>query len=1282
MAAHLYPGIKSLHLQLDTPYDLIRTDDIRDDLSSVKVWISDTTGFNPAIGEGSLVFDGLSLSIVISNLDTNKQYYVRYAFISKIDPSTYTISNELTQIVYDENTKVYGYLTNDPTGISTNSDGTGGDFSLAAGVFKVFNLSQEVTGNGVSYSIKPGSIVAVTGAYIDPVTGEYSCTGLTSDTGIVSFLATYGGVTIQQDWNIFKGLGGKNAPTIKLTSIPGEFIYKDQYATSSETSSATITAKLTNLTGIPVFSAKAYTSSNTLLGDISFTQVNPLEISITGAQFGFYGVNTKIVVVTAALDTVEDSSIIYRINNGTDQITVELTNPAHPIPAGFDGSTTSSDYVGSGTKIYVKQGNIPLKVDPTSPYEELGSWNIFSISSSGITCDPTPIIGTDYIEFDAHSAMTADTAYIDYTILYRTTTGQVGSQTVRQSFSRTKAGISGTALVLSQTGPGHTYNTEGLNPQPPSQEINAALYNFNNAYTYYYEFIVDGITQQNTTSTSYTYTPKASYNDMPDYVLVKVRRGSSTGVVVAEDELVIVGVKAGSNAIVTWVKNPIHQLPVSASGEITYLLSGCEIMAAEGTTVLTASNLPNASMPNGSFKAVANGVGITPSSSVTYSGQVISYGDHNTATSETPRITYNLTIKTLSGKIVTDYFQQQNFNLKRDGKDAVNTATIYLYSRNDSITTPPTFSQQTTTYNFNTKELSQKASGWYYTIPSDTLGKTIWVTQALVASDPGSYTDTVLNTDWSTPVTLAQSVPGTTGLQGLVSKVVYAVVTQTSSGIIPPNTPSGNTPSSPWQTAVPSAGVGQIIYYSYGRYNPNTVSVDGVAADTTVWSSPIGASVFQDIRSDNWTGGTPTGGTFTSTTGYYLNRSEGSFYGNNVYLIGTLKAGSIIQGGATIAGTLASDVVNTANSASSTASSAYNLANTANSTANAAYDNADYATTQAAAANAGLLNKLNKNANDTIGGILSVDTTTFNSGIKIGTVSWNTSGTLSGSGLALTKNGLFGVAGGQTTFSINAATGEATFSGTIDTYNSVLARGTLFAQGTYTNLSATVWVGDGTYNVRPAIASNGEGSNTYTNGALRVGIYGFGGNCSNSSWNVGVLGVGSDAGKGIGVAGSGTQIGVYGYSSNSATAAIQGRSTGGTGQAGAFEGYVTISSYLTVGGNITSQANIIAYGNVTAYSTSDIRFKENVVKIDSSLRKLAQVSGYMYSWKDSYLQNYTQEVKDGLIKKDDSGLIAQEVLEVFPEAVFTRKDGTLSVDYKKLIPYMLEAIKELDRRTA
>lgn len=96
---------------------------------------------------------------------------------------------------------------------------------------------------------------------------------------------------------------------------------------------------------------------------------------------------------------------------------------------------------------------------------------------------------------------------------------------------------------------------------------------------------------------------------------------------------------------------------------------------------------------------------------------------------------------------------------------------------------------------------------------------------------------------------------------------------------------------------------------------------------------------------------------------------------------------------------------------------------------------------------------------------------------------------------------------------------------------------------------------------------------------------------------------------------------------------------------------------------------IYASGNVTAYS--DRRAKSNIEKIQNPLDKIDKISGY----------TYTMKVKD---KDDDpekekrfTGLIAQEVLEILPEAVMGSEDNHYSLAYGNMVGLLVEAIKEL-----
>lgn len=86
-----------------------------------------------------------------------------------------------------------------------------------------------------------------------------------------------------------------------------------------------------------------------------------------------------------------------------------------------------------------------------------------------------------------------------------------------------------------------------------------------------------------------------------------------------------------------------------------------------------------------------------------------------------------------------------------------------------------------------------------------------------------------------------------------------------------------------------------------------------------------------------------------------------------------------------------------------------------------------------------------------------------------------------------------------------------------------------------------------------------------------------------------------------------------------------------------------------------------ATGNVTAYS--DERVKKDITRIENALSKVKAVSGYTFERTDMETQRQT-------------GVIAQEILKVLPEAVSADEDGNLSVAYGNLSGMLIEAIKE------
>jgi hypothetical protein len=103
---------------------------------------------------------------------------------------------------------------------------------------------------------------------------------------------------------------------------------------------------------------------------------------------------------------------------------------------------------------------------------------------------------------------------------------------------------------------------------------------------------------------------------------------------------------------------------------------------------------------------------------------------------------------------------------------------------------------------------------------------------------------------------------------------------------------------------------------------------------------------------------------------------------------------------------------------------------------------------------------------------------------------------------------------------------------------------------------------------------------------------------------------------------------------------------------------------------------IRATSNITGYYTSDRSLKENIRNITGALDKVLVLNGVMFDWKQSYIEERGGE--DGyFVRKADTGVIAQEVELVLPEIVGTRGSGIKAVAYEKLVPLLIEAIKEL-----
>jgi hypothetical protein len=223
--------------------------------------------------------------------------------------------------------------------------------------------------------------------------------------------------------------------------------------------------------------------------------------------------------------------------------------------------------------------------------------------------------------------------------------------------------------------------------------------------------------------------------------------------------------------------------------------------------------------------------------------------------------------------------------------------------------TPPARPSTTSTYTWATGAYTAPA-GWSTTQPIDTTaGSYLWAITIPLVVLSTTVTSTLDWTNTSYAIYVAGSNgatgptggTGTAGVNGLAAITAYRVQSQSSAAPATPSNTTGPTAPAGWFLTAPAVTVGDVLWYSFGQYNSSSGTISGIPAGQTQWGTPTAASVFQDIRSDNWNGSNPpvfgTPGTY-GTAGYYIQRNTGDVFFNN----GIFRANISTSGDAVFSG--------------------------------------------------------------------------------------------------------------------------------------------------------------------------------------------------------------------------------------------------------------------------------------------------------------------------------------------------------------------------------------------
>jgi hypothetical protein len=100
--------------------------------------------------------------------------------------------------------------------------------------------------------------------------------------------------------------------------------------------------------------------------------------------------------------------------------------------------------------------------------------------------------------------------------------------------------------------------------------------------------------------------------------------------------------------------------------------------------------------------------------------------------------------------------------------------------------------------------------------------------------------------------------------------------------------------------------------------------------------------------------------------------------------------------------------------------------------------------------------------------------------------------------------------------------------------------------------------------------------------------------------------------------------------------------------------------------NINNVGGVLSTSWFTLLDISDIRIKDNIQNINFTWTSLDNIHGIHFNYNNS--------------AKREIGLIAQDVLKEYPEVIFETPEGYYGIYYEKLVPVLLEAVKNLNTR--
>ena len=115
----------------------------------------------------------------------------------------------------------------------------------------------------------------------------------------------------------------------------------------------------------------------------------------------------------------------------------------------------------------------------------------------------------------------------------------------------------------------------------------------------------------------------------------------------------------------------------------------------------------------------------------------------------------------------------------------------------------------------------------------------------------------------------------------------------------------------------------------------------------------------------------------------------------------------------------------------------------------------------------------------------------------------------------------------------------------------------------------------------------------------------------------------------------------------------------------------TGAAVVVPNGGIYVGKDVNCAGDVVSFCSSDQRLKDRIKLIDDPLERLNKIKGVTFEW----------NTLQGTYSGEDTGIIAQDIEQTeLPGVVTTRDDGYKAVRYDRLIPLLVESVKQLNSK--